>query len=450
VTSARSPDIANAQTWNKIAPMPVGSESATHARSGERSPAKRSPPRRDIVMISTADWDNPYWTNKQHVAQKLGEIGHRVFYVDSLGLRRPAASRRDFSRIWLRLKRSLRAPRRVHQNIWVWSPIVVPLHDYALVRQINRLLFGAGLGFWLAVLRFRQDLLWTYSPLSATLLNIRRFTEICYHSVDDVKTQPGVPAEIVERSELELLCQSDVVFVTAPHLLKTHSQHNANTHYFPNVADYNHFSRAMDPATAVPADLQVIPPPRIGFIGAISGYKLDFELIAKVARLRPLWSIVLIGEVGEGDPETTLEGLEGLPNLHILGGRSYASLPGYLRGMDVMLLPSRMNDYTRSMFPMKFFEYLAAGRPIVGVPLPSLVDFQEYLLLRDDAEGFSEAIELALSNGGPSLERRLKIAREHTYEIRTRKMLAIIDQHCQETFSEAQACRMTPLSPWSS
>src|SRR3989304_188571 len=92
----------------------------------------------DVVMLSTADWDNPFWTNKQHVAVQLAASGYRVFYIDSLGLRRPSASAQDTKRIFRRLQKSVTGPRKVWENIWVWSPFVIPLQKYGLIRRLNR------------------------------------------------------------------------------------------------------------------------------------------------------------------------------------------------------------------------------------------------------------------------------------------------------------------------
>ena len=75
----------------------------------------------DVVLLATADWDHPLWTNKQHVAVALAAEGHRVLYVESLGLRPAQATARDLSRILKRLRRGLRGPRRVRPGIWVWS-----------------------------------------------------------------------------------------------------------------------------------------------------------------------------------------------------------------------------------------------------------------------------------------------------------------------------------------
>ena len=147
------------------------------------------------------------------------------------------------------------------------------------------------------------------------------------------------------------------------------------THYSPNVADFEHFSAARQ-AGPIPSDLEAILRPRIGFIGAVSEYKVDFDLIAAVADARPDWHWVLIGQLGEGQPGTSAAKLR-RPNIHLLGPRPYDALPGYLRGFDVAVLPCPLNAYTRAMSPMKFFEYLAAGRPIVATPVDGIMEYRE-------------------------------------------------------------------------
>ena len=112
----------------------------------------------------------------------------------------------------------------------------------------------------------------------------------------------------------------------------------------------------------------------------------------------------------------------------MLGGRPYASLPGYLKGLDAALLPNRLNKDTRSMFPMKFFEYLAAGRQVVSVRLPALAEYEELAIVCDDAPSFVDGIAAVLAGGGPSLEQRLAVARQHTYAIRTDKMMAVLER----------------------
>ncbi|CAG2135771.1 glycosyltransferase [Cupriavidus numazuensis] len=382
----------------------------------------------DIVLLSTADWDNPFWTNKQHVAAELGKRGNRVLYIDSLGLRRPSASGSDFRRILARLWKGLKGVRQVEENVWVWSPIVIPFQGNSLVRAINRLLLRVGLSTCLALLSMRKDLLWTYNPMTCRLLRMTGFKKVIYHCVDEIKAQPGMPSEEIEIAERELTAMADVCFVTAEHLLETRKIWNPSCHYFPNVADFNHFSQALDDSTEVPADLALLPSPRVGFIGAISSYKLDFSMICEMAQAHPEWSIILIGKVGEGDPWTDSSALAECPNIYLLGARNYKLLPAYLKGLDVAILPSRRNEYTRGMFPMKFFEYLAAGKPVVSTKLHALAAYAGVASLADDAQAFISEVERAISGDVVALEERLAAAREHTYEIRTEKMMALIER----------------------
>ncbi|GAB2724576.1 glycosyltransferase [Halomonas garicola] len=381
----------------------------------------------NIVLLSTADWDNPFWTNKQHVAVELAGMGYRVLYIDSLGLRRPSASARDFKRIVRRLFKAARAPRKVKENLWVWSPIVLPWHKHPVVRRLNRALLSAGLWVWSLALKFKQPWLWTYNPLTTEFFDLAKFSYRVYHCVDEIKAQPGMPVELLEAAEKELVQQSDIVFTTSPKLTETRKYWNENTHFFPNVADYHHFNDALDSDTVIPADLEALPHPRIGFIGALSGYKVDFKLIRQVAEAHPDWSVVLIGEVGEGDPWTDSTLLDDLDNLHLFGPRKYRSLPSYLKGVDVAILPNHINEYTDAMFPMKFPEYLAAGCPVVSVDLKSLRDFSHVVETAKTPEDFIAAIEKTLSGDIPPLEERLNVAREHTYQIRTQHMLGLIE-----------------------
>ena len=381
----------------------------------------------DVVMLSTADWDNPFWTNKQHVAVQLAASGYRVFYIDSLGLRRPSASAQDTKRIFRRLQKSVTGPRKVRENIWVWSPFVIPLQKYGLIRRLNRFLLSAMLKFYVRKTGIKQEILWTYNPLTVHLLNIKGFKKIIYHCVDDIKAQPGMAAKIFEQAEKDLVERSHIVFATSPKLAETRIVWNPNTYYFPNVADFKHFSKARDVKTIIPDDLLKVPPPRIGFIGAISDYKVDFNLLRCIAKARPDWSLVLIGKVGEGDPWTKTRLFQDIPNIHLMGPRPYSELPCYLKGLDVTILPNVLNEYTESMFPMKFFEYLAAGKPVVSVDLPALREYRNIARIAQSPQDFVRGIDEALKGNIAPLEERIAVAREHTYEKRMHKMLQLVE-----------------------
>jgi glycosyltransferase involved in cell wall biosynthesis len=147
----------------------------------------------------------------------------------------------------------------------------------------------------------------------------------------------------------------------------------------------------------LPHDLSNLKGPIIGFIGAISAYKLDFDLIAQIARHKADCDFVFIGRIGEGDSSTDVSALSNLPNIHFIGPRPYSELPMYLHWFDIALLPCLINNYTTYMFPMKFFEYVAAGVPVVTTNLPSLQDYARYANISGDEDSFLSMINYILS-----------------------------------------------------
>jgi len=379
----------------------------------------------DITLLATADWDHPLWTNKQHVACELASLGHRVLYVESIGLRPPRAVAADRSRLRRRLRQGLRWPRRVRPNLWVWSPLVLPGARARWALRINRWVLNLGLGVCRMGLRLRPEWLWTYNPMTLSLFDTRPFGTLIYHCVDAIQAQPGMPSQAIDAWEKCLSRAADIVFVTSSQLLDHHRRLNPRTCYFSNVADAEHFAHAMDSSLEVPRPLKALPRPRLGFIGAVSSYKLDVPLLAAVARLHPDWSLVLVGPVGEGDPSTDVSELEALANVSFQGPLPYHELPAWLKGFDVALLPMCRNAYTRAMFPMKFFEHLAAGVPVVATAIDTLSPYSEVAALTASTpEAFAAAIEACLRGEAPPLERRLAVAGAHTYRSRTEAMLA--------------------------
>lgn len=387
---------------------------------------------KNVVLLSTADWDNPFWTNKQHVTVELAKQGIKVFYIDSLGLRAPSASKSDFKRIFNRLKRALSSPKNKMDNVWVWSPVILPWHKYSLVRTINKVYLHLLLGFFLKKVGItsKETIFLTYNPITSRLIDFASYKKVVYHCVDEIKAQPGMPVDVIEMAERELLKKANVVFVTSENLYETRRELCHNIHYHSNVADYNHFNKALTVKYNIPDEMKNMPGIKIGFIGAISNYKVDFNLIKHLAESRPDYNIILIGEVGEGEPGTNVDTLVTYENIHFLGPKDYSLLPNYLAYIDVAILPNNINSYTDSMFPMKFFEYLSAGCSVVSVNLKALKDFSDYCYLSKDYAEFVSNIDKVVSGNIIPLEARLSLAQKYTYESRTKAMVDIINRDC--------------------
>jgi glycosyltransferase involved in cell wall biosynthesis len=377
-------------------------------------------------LFSTADWDHPFWTNKQHVATQLAARGFRVLYVESLGLRRPTARPRDVARMARRVARAVKPTRQVNENLWVASPLTIPYHASRLARQFNERWLAAQLSGACRRLGFSNPIVWTYNPLVAPLASALESSLLVYHCVDDLSAAPGLASGVIRLAEQRLAAAADVVFATSERLYARMAAWNSRaTHYQPNVADFDHFSRARRDEP-LPAELAAIPRPRIGFVGAISPYKVDFDLIAAVARARPDWHWVLVGQVGEGQAGASTGPLR-LANVHLLGPRPYDRLPDYLRGFDVATLPCPPNPYTEAMFPMKFFEYLAAGLSVVAANVPALAEFaRAYVAARSPTE-FGAAIQRVLDGHRPDLAECDRLARRFTWQWRMQQILDVLE-----------------------
>ncbi len=389
------------------------------------------PPRlrgREIVCVGFADWETELWTNQQHLMSRLAR-DNRVLFVESLGLRRPQLAGRDLARIWRRLRRGL-APPRAADGLHVLSPLVLPLHSHAAVRALNRRLLRAQVRRAAHRLGMGRAILWAYVPQAEALIEALDPELVVYHCVDDAAAVAGIDGESFRATERRFVAQADLVLASAPALAARMRELSENVLYAPNVADTDLFARALDPgpagAGADPA-VAALPRPRILFTGAIVATKLDVPLLAALALARPEWSFALVGPVGPGDPRTDLSALRDVPNIHLLGPRTYAQLPNALLAADAGLIPYARNPITESVFPMKVYEYLAAGLPVVATPLPALADVAE-VATAPDAEGIARLLEEAIAADSPERRaERSRAAAAHSWERRLEEIAAAVE-----------------------
>lgn len=380
---------------------------------------------KDIVLLSTADWDYPFWTNKQHTANTLATLGFRVLYIDSLGSRDIKITQStDLKRIFSRLRRCFSAPKQINAQLWVWSPCILPINQSRLRHRINQFLFQSMLNFWLKKLGFSsQPICWTYNPLTLLYIKPHHFSKLIYHCVDNIAEQPNALSTLIRSEEKKLFRVANSIFVTSRALEIAAKQYSDQVHYFPNVVDFIHFNQACHDI-AIPDELTQLPGKKIGFIGAISAYKINFTLLYEVISQNPTLTFVMIGKVGEGDPETSIAHFKSLKNIHFLGPKPYQSLPHYLKGLDACIIPANKNEYTKAMFPMKFFEYLAAAKPIVATSLDAISEYEAYYFKADNADQFTYQINQALQTNDEAIKQaRIALAKKNTYLTRTMHML---------------------------
>ena len=197
---------------------------------------------KDIILFSTADWDASYWTNKQHTARQMALQGHRVLFIESIGLRAPNFSGPDFRRIALRLWRGLRAPKLVYPNLWVLSPLAIPFkHSSTIVRRFNQGWLSLCIRLFIIWKRFRSPIVWTYHPFILDTIKNLPHSQLVYHCVDDISAVPGVDSIGFNKEEKRLLPKCTSVFVTSLTLMLKCKDFNKQTYYLPNVVDLEHY-----------------------------------------------------------------------------------------------------------------------------------------------------------------------------------------------------------------
>jgi teichuronic acid biosynthesis glycosyltransferase TuaH len=377
-----------------------------------RMSGTESSPTSNILLLSTADWDTPLWTNKQYMACELA-LDNDVEYFESLGLRRPELSTRDLARIGRRLLRRREAhpgrelPRQRPPSLDVRRPLVVPYHK-GPVRIVNKRVVEAMSARWRAKPR---RVLWTYTP---TTYGLELDAPTVYHCVDLMGADPGIDREVMATGEQQL-ARSGAIAIGSGRVICEHLRRSGFRHVveWPNVADVERFVH--DP------NVQERVPGRVVFGGNISPNKIDARLIAAILEHAPTAEVIVAGPIAEGGGKSW-PALRDLAEQGVtfVGTRSIGELASLYRTASVAIIPYLLNEYTSGIFPLKVYEYLAAGLPIVSSQLESLPDLSPLdLFATAGPEEFGAAVVALLQ--GPSVadaRRRMDVARASSWTSR--------------------------------
>jgi UDP-galactopyranose mutase len=240
--------------------------------------------------------------------------------------------------------------------------------------------------------RIGSPVIWYYTPMALQFSDALDAAVTVYDCMDELSAFQDAPPEL-RRLEAELLHRADVVFTGGISLYEAKRARHHNVHAFPSAVDAEHFGKARA-RLRDPLDQAGIPRPRLGFFGVIDE-RLDRELLAAVARLRPDWHVILVGPVVKIDPAS----LPRAANIHYLGGKPYGELPAYIANWDVAVMPFARNEATRFISPTKTPEYLAGGRPVVSTPVIDVVRRWGHL----DAVGIAETPADFVAKSGAAL-----------------------------------------------
>jgi len=219
---------------------------------------------------------------------------------------------------------------------------------------------------------------------------------------------------------------ADVVLATSDKLYKMAANVNPNTHLVPNGCDYDYFSRASYKDMAIPEDMKNIKGPVIGFMGAIATW-CDLRLVDRLAVNFPHCSIVMIG------PFYNVTAVPQRPNIYWLGLKSYQQLAAYVQKFDVGIIPFRISSMVESINPIKMWEYMASGIPIVTTAIPEARKYHDLVLCSENEEEFMQNIKLALNNDSSERKnQRMALAQQNSWIIRAQQIVQIIEDRLIE------------------
>ena len=325
----------------------------TTERSDEIAPAQ--PGKYDVVCLAIHDWDFRF-QRAQQLMTRFAAAGHRVFFV------RPQFGTAP----WV----AARKAENVYEITIRGDKLELPTNDAVIIVQQP--------SWWPLIRNAPWPIVYDCMDLHSgfTTSNAKHDDELLAHA--DLVT---VSSSVLERHARR---KSDRVLVVR------------------NACDYEHFARTK-PASN--------PRPAIGYYGAIAEW-FDFELVEALARKRTDWDFLLIGSMYGAD----VSRLADLPNVTLPGEQAYESLPDWLSRIDACIIPFKRTRLTEATNPVKVYEMLAAGRPVVSVPIPEVAPLAPLVRLASTAEEFEQQIIAALEDHDS--ETRKAFAREHTWEKR--------------------------------
>lgn len=366
----------------------------------------------DVIILAIFDFDFRF-QRPQQMAVHFASMGHRVFWVSPA---RFLATDSDDSYAAIPLR----------ANVWEVHPRGERPDLYAgriTTQQVDAIVSSIG--------ELRRDfdicescVLAQFPSWRQTALDVRaRYGgKIVYDCMDDWQNwtaEPRVSAFNLNE-ERKLTHEADLLVVSSESLRLRYSNEGLEPLLVRNGSDFEFFANV-----GAAWDGSGVSRPIAGYYGAIADW-FDVDLMVEVARARPDYQFVLIGQVHGVDVARLLH----LANVHLLGEKSYRELPRYLAAFDVAIIPFKINVLTTGVDPVKLYEYFSQGKPVVATELPELQRVGDLVFSAASATEFAKKLDLAIAEHDSAWrERRIEFARENTWTSRVTDIdLAIRDR----------------------
>lgn len=366
----------------------------------------------NIICFSDISWDL-LWQRHQQLLTRLPS-SWKILFLEPMSFR------------GLKEKPTSIFPRRMRNFILISLPIIPPFEKHRITRKIDDLLVFLYIRIFTCIFNIKRPVLLFYEPRFSSLIGFFNECLVWYEYIDNKLGFSWVAGWMKYYDDL-LMTKADIITASSKSLYENARRRGArNVHLVGNAVDMQHFKNV--PAI-IQKDLKDLKRPVIGYAGAISDW-FDFELIEKAAVRFPDVTFLFVGPI---QPEMIYKSsiLKKKDNIIFTGKKRYDELPLYISQFDVAIIPFKINALTSYVNPIKLYEYLAAGKPVVSSALPDIDEFKDIIYIANDHEEFMQSIKNALENEH-KFDKYIDIIRNNNWDKRAEQVTDLINKYSIE------------------
>ena len=379
-----------------------------------------------LVFVSLELWDD-IWRRNQFICAELVARypDMRILFVGpprnvSNGIRRGRFHE-------LRQNATYSAPG--FPNITITHPLKLFPNSIQAGRAANERMFRRHVRVVAASLGMERPVLWLNPHSAVHMVGQMDESAVIYDITDDwtALTQSPRLTRLIRRQDEQLCRSADAVIVCSERLydLKRSLIPTERIHLIPNGVHVEHYGGVLDKSAAIMPIAREWRRPVMGYTGTIHPDRVDVQLIRQLAGVPGVGSVVLVGPNHLRQPD--LETLR-LPNVFMPGQVPYDQIPDVMRAFDVCIVPHKVTPFTESLNPIKLWEYLAAGKPIVSPDIAGFRDFPHLVSVARANDQFISACMAALNEDHNLANARIAEARKHSWATRVDLIEQVLDK----------------------
>jgi teichuronic acid biosynthesis glycosyltransferase TuaH len=377
---------------------------------------------RDLIFVSMENWDE-IWRRNQFICAGLTHLfpDLKILFV---GLPRDVTNslrRGDFSSLH---RDSNVAKGAGYENITVLRPLKCAPNSLNVGRRLNEITMRAQIRRTAKKIGLRDPLLWLNPHSALHMAGQMGEGGMVYDITDDwtlVSSFPENQRRLIREQDQTLCRRADLVIVCSTALEKSRRAISKKILHLPNGVNPNHYRPAALPVNGSRRWTQ----PVFGYTGTIHPDRVDFELVVSLARAFPHGSVVMIGFDHYGAAQARLASEK---NVYFTGQVPYTRVPEYMAEFDVCVVPHVESQFTESLNPIKLWEYLAVGKPIVSTNVAGFRDYAHLCRIASGSEAFIAACSAALAENGSLKEMRVAEAGRHSWDARIAELVSALER----------------------